>query len=308
MKKITSLLSVVLLMGSGCVMHTGSGMAFGAKEIKASSEIVTRPVAVVSPVHTVSVTSMFDVEYVQGPLKVEIYASDNVVPYIEVTCVNGDLTVGCTKRNLSIHFNKQPCVVKVSAPEVNKFVTNGSGDINIVGDVKSGDEISLYAYGSGDIKAGGLITPSVNLMSAGSGDIDVLDIDSRSLASTTQGSGDIEVKSIKSRSVSIQSLGSGDSELSISGAEIVKCIANGSGDIKVSGRCVNADLKTNGSGDIDGDKLVGDNVDAVSNGSGDIECTAVKSLNASSNGSGEIEYSGNPINLNINSKTKVHRK
>ena len=292
MKKIISVLGVSMaFMAMGCAGST-AGFGLPARKVKASSNVITKEVVVKGKINSVSATSMFDVEYVQGPQRVEIYASDNVVPYIKVTLVNGELTVGSDKkRNVNIDFDKKPCVVKVSSPSATTFTTNGSGDITLVGDVK----------GSGE-----LISQGVVVMTGGSGDVDVMDVDSRTLMVSTKGSGDVEVKSVKSASVSLTSLGSGDIDVIITNSQDVKCVTNGSGDIDLKGRCGNLSLTSNGSGDIGAAKLVADHVKATSNGSGDIECNAVVSLEGAAHGSGNIEYAGKPGNLNINSKTKVH--
>ena len=265
MKKIISVLGVSMaFMAMGCAGST-AGFGLPARKVKASSNVITKEVVVKGKINSVSATSMFDVEYVQGPQRVEIYASDNVVPYIKVTLVNGELTVGSDKkRNVNIDFDKKPCVVKVSSPSATTFTTNGSGDL----------------------KAGGLISQGVVVMTGGSGDVDVMDVDSRTLMVSTKGSGDVEVKSVKSASVSLTSLGSGDIDVIITNSQDVKCVTNGSGDIDLKGRCGNLSL--------------------TSNGSGDIECNAVVSLEGAAHGSGNIEYAGKPGNLNINSKTKVH--
>lgn len=307
MKKIISVLGVSLaFMEMGCAGST-AGFGLPARKVKASSNVITKEVVVKGKINSVSATSMFDVEYVQGPQRVEIYASDNVVPYIKVTLVNGELTVGSDKkRNVNIDFDKKPCVVKVSSPSATTFTTNGSGDITLVGDVKGSGDITLNSYGSGDLKAGGLISQGVVVMTGGSGDVDVMDVDSRTLMVSTKGSGDVEVKSVKSASVSLTSLGSGDIDVIITSSQDVKCVTNGSGDIDLKGRCGNLSLTSNGSGDIGAAKLVADHVKATSNGSGDIECNAVVSLEGAAHGSGDIEYAGKPGNLNINSKTKVH--
>ncbi len=81
------------MMAFGCA-GSSAGFPFPVRKVKASSNIVAKPVVVSGNIRSLSVTSWIDVEYMQGPRKVEIYASDNVVPYIKVTCVNGELTVG----------------------------------------------------------------------------------------------------------------------------------------------------------------------------------------------------------------------
>ena len=243
MKKIISVLGVSMaFMAMGCAGST-AGFGLPARKVKASSNVITKEVVVKGKINSVSATSMFDVEYVQGPQRVEIYASDNVVPYIKVTLVNGELTVGSDKkRNVNIDFDKKPCVVKVSSPSATTFTTNGSGDITLVGDVKGSGDITLNSYGSGDLKAGGLISQGVVVMTGGSGDVDVMDVDSRTLMVSTKGSGDVEVKSVKSASVSLTSLGSGDIEcnavVSLEGA------AHGSGNIEYAGKPGNLNINS----------------------------------------------------------------
>lgn len=69
---------------------------------------------------------------------------------------------------------------------------------------------------------------------------------------------------------------------------------SGVGNVTVSGKAQNANLSSDGVGNIKAAELEAENVKAGSNGVGNISCFATTSISARVNGVGNISYKGNP--------------
>lgn len=285
---------------------------WAAKTITASKNYVTKTVNTGSFTGVYTISSI-DIEYRQGPLKVQLYAPDNLVPYIKVKVSNNALTV-YYDYNGSITINGNNTKLIVSAPNVTSFCTQASGDIDIKTDYVTNGKVSFTTQGSGDIEALSVKAAEVKLTTQGSGDIELSTIDAPIAELATQGSGDIDVSSIKVFSVSVMSQASGDIEiktvtgtsalvktqgsgdvdvaqLSVTGLEAA---AKGSGDISLKGECIDATYSSYGSGSVYAKGMNAEVVTARTYGSGDIDCYASKSIIGDTYGSGDISVSGHP--------------
>ena len=69
---------------------------------------------------------------------------------------------------------------------------------------------------------------------------------------------------------------------------------SGSGTVSASGRAQHIDVELNGSGDVQLQELVAQDVRATMSGTGRIAVHATESLDASVPGTGSIVYTGNP--------------
>ncbi|TNE37856.1 MAG: DUF2807 domain-containing protein [Alphaproteobacteria bacterium] len=90
----------------------------------------------------------------------------------------------------------------------------------------------------------------------------------------SQGSGDAEIKGLKGSHFELQQ--------------------QGSGDVSLAGTVEKADLRSHGSGDLDGRDFSAGSFDVVSHGSGDISFSGLKTTDVdySSHGSGDLAISG----------------
>ena len=112
------------------------------------------------------------------------------------------------------------------------------------------------------------------------------------------GSGDFLSKDIiQTPKFEININGSGD----IKGKfEVNTFIANirGSGEIKLSGNTDELKLSISGSGDFEGEKFISNHAEIKINGSGDVDIHVNESLNVQIYGSGDVRYSGKPTAVN----------
>lgn len=289
-------------------------MSVSAHEtITASKNYVTKTINTGSftSIHT---TSSIDVEFRQGPLKVQLYVADNLAKYVEVKVSNNALTAYYNvKGSITINGSNNTKLI-VSAPNVDSFFTQASGDITIKSGYVTTGKVSFTTQGSGDIealsvKAGEVILTTqasgdiemttidatqASLATQGSGDIDVASIKAPNVSIMTQASGDIDVKSVNGTSATVMTQGSGDVEvaqLSLTGLEAA---AHASGDMTLKGSCVNAIYSGYGSGSVYARGMKAEVVTATTYGSGDIDCYASKSVQGSEMGSGDISVAGNP--------------
>lgn len=286
---------------------------WAAKTITASKNYVTRTVNTGSftGVHT---TSSIDIEYRQGPLKVQLYAPDNLVPYIKVKVSNNALTAYYDYNGSITIIGNNNTKLIVSAPNVTSFCTQASGDIDIKTGYVTNGKVSFTTQGSGDIEALSVKAGEVKLTTQASGDIELSTIEASIAQLATQGSGDIDVSSVKASTVSVMSQASGDIEIKTVTGTSAKVMTQGSGDVDVAqlsvtgleatvqgsgdmslkGKCVNAAYSSYSSGSIYAKSMNAEVVTARTYGSGDIDCYASKSVIGDTYGSGDISVSGHP--------------
>ena len=101
------------------------------KTITASKNYVTKPVKT-EQFSAIATTSSVNVKYSQSPVtKVEIYAPDNIIDYVDVRVSGNTLTVGYKSDSKIYIRGNNKTEVRVSAPSVTQFNTQSSGDIDI---------------------------------------------------------------------------------------------------------------------------------------------------------------------------------
>lgn len=254
-----------------------------------SSTYVRKPVKV-GNVTGIVTNTFIDVEYTRAATqKVEIYGPDNIVEHVKLTYSGGTLGVGFKESSVSI-TGKMTLKVIVTAPAVNSFKTNSSGDITILNDLSTSGNLSFQTASSGDIKAKAVKCAELSASTRSSGDISFDNIRCTSFNANTSSSGDIETGTITaSRSVRLKTMSSGDIETRAIITSELEVSTASSGDIKVpSANCSAISATTSSSGDIEIRGIAASTVSARSGSSGDInlagDCTTA-SLTASSSGS-----------------------
>ena len=263
-------------------------------------------------------STSLDIVYTTGPRKVEIYAPDNLIGYIQVTVAGKELRVNY-KENMNIQGKHKSCIL-VSAPAVRRFTTTSSGDIEIKSPISlKNDKIELHTTSAGDIEALSIKAKEVALRVSSAGDITTQDILADVVSISTNSSGDIEVKEvvagkeakahtssagdihigeISAPAVSLCSSSSGDI-LTVVKADNTDVAATSSGDVTVSGICSVAKLTSASSGNIDARKLKAAVVNVAATSSGDIYCWALKQINGFCSGQGSIRYKKTSAAINI---------
>lgn len=226
-------------------------------------------------IREVSTLSSIDVVYHQtsGSPYAEIYASDNVMPYVVLKESKGELRV-YYQDGTSIQGENR-CRVDVYAPSVSRFTTMASGDISIPKGLKIQGDIRFQTNASGDIECPAVQCSSFQSEINVSGDMTVHKAVCQHAALTINASGDLMVPNLQCQ-------------------EVVTATVNASGDMVIKGSCQEAVLRDNASGDLSADNLKAVKVDAAVYGSGDLSCRASRSITAKTYGSGSISYTGNP--------------
>ncbi|MBQ9463285.1 MAG: DUF2807 domain-containing protein [Bacteroidales bacterium] len=183
----------------------------------------------VAPFTEIVLSGSEDIVYRQGgQVSVILYTDENLIEYYEIESLDGCLYV---KYQAGVSLSpKTESRVEVVAPDMNALRVQGSGDIKVLGPVKSEGEMALSVSGSGDISADA--------------------IDAASFRAKVSGSGDIEVDALTCGGASLSVNGSGDIDITCRGAGDIEARVNGSGDITLRGTARSLNSKVSGSGDV----------------------------------------------------------
>ena len=323
MKKTVSTLLLALTLVVGSTAATSCGVGGHTVVVRPSSRYVTQRVNL-TYVNAITTSSSVDVIYHQttGAPYAEIYAPDNVAPYIKVEQSGQQLNVGIRHKDgngLSIQ-GKCDLEVRVYAPEVTSFTSQSSGDIHIKGPLKTSQRLRLSANSSGDIDALSIECGEADFRAQSSGDIEIEHLVCAGGHLKAASSGDCEVKRLTSNgNLSIGTGSSGDCKierLDCAGTLSVHAASSGdckidqlhcsgdvtaetssSADIYLSGTCRNADLSASSAGSIFAKDLQAVDVNASVSSAGSIECWPSGTLSTSVSSGGEIRYKGQPKNI-----------
>ena len=185
---------------------------------------------------TLTVDSSVDVEYVQGDANSVVVTGPKALAdrvQIEdgrIRLSDGDERVvfGWNSGNFSARSERDELKVVVTAPNVRRFVSNGSGDLTIAGfDQPS---LALDVSGSADVTA--------------TGRIQTLDL-------SIKGSGDADLSGLATTDAKVDISGSGSANIAATGKVDVEI--NGSGDVTLSGRPAKLNSSVSGSGQVNQD-------------------------------------------------------
>ena len=236
---ILAILSAVLLLPT---------TACAQSRVTGNKDYITKDVNISGNFTALTVNGSPDVYYTQtsGKPSVEIYATSNIVPLLDIFVEGGTLHVQY-KKNTSIN-NPGKVEIRVSGPALSEMTVRGSGDIHLEKGMKTPTELRFRVQGSGDIKGKDIDCPSLAVNVNGSGDIHLTKVKSGQTSVKVQGSGDIYLEGT-TREVEYTVQGSGDIDAANFKADYVTAHVQGSGDIK----CYAVEKLTgrvNGSGDV----------------------------------------------------------
>ncbi|MCW3119216.1 MAG: hypothetical protein JWM28_3298 [Chitinophagaceae bacterium] len=170
-----------------------------------------------------------DIVVIPGDYNLVVESDQNILPYIVTEVVNNSLIVHFKEGFGS--YNYTSATVYVTAPVLNVFKTQGSGNITSNGKFKDSNKTQVTVGGSGDIKLD-LDSPGIDADISGSGNI-TLGGETKDFSSEINGSGDIRAYDLKAETVRSTVHGSGNTDVSASlklDAEIY-----GSGDVNYKG-------------------------------------------------------------------------
>ncbi len=246
-----------------------------AATITPSKNYVTRTLKI-GAFTALRTNTSIDIEYTVGPQSVKLYAPDNLADYVRVTLADGELKVGYSE-DMNIRGSHKTRLI-VSAPNVVKFTTASSGDIEIKSDISQPAQ-------------------NVDLTVLSAGDIDALNIKANNIKLHTNSAGDIEVKNLTAVSIDLYSNSAGDIEArDLKATKDIKLYVNSAGDIEVNKAYAANQLEMyiNSAGDISVAEASAEEVKAFTNSSGDIKVTSVDatSVIAAANSAGDVTLSG----------------
>ena len=120
--------------------------AFGAN-INPSNNYKIRKVTSKS-FDAVRTNTAIDIVYTVGPTDIEIYAPDNLLPYIQVTLKGSEIIVSYKE---DMHIKGQhKTQVRISAPAVKRFTTGSAGNITINSNLYlKDDDVELVVLSAG---------------------------------------------------------------------------------------------------------------------------------------------------------------
>lgn len=218
MKRIFYILGV-----AGVSLSIASCGKILAKNIIASGTVVSKDCSI-EKFDGIVTNGMCDVIYHQtnGEQRVTLYASDNVIDYVDVHVVNGDLVVEL-KDGYKV-FGEERLELVVSSGVIKRATVNGGADMDLNG-VSSEESMALNINGDGDIEMHHFSLPSLSATVHGSGDFD-LSGRCREANYEVTGSGDVDADKVKAEDVKVVIVGNGE----------VDCYADKTLDVKVQGR------------------------------------------------------------------------
>ncbi|GAC1522389.1 MAG: hypothetical protein NVS3B11_22470 [Collimonas sp.] len=159
---------------------------------------------------------------------------------------------------------RQPLIVEIALPALEKLQMQGSGDAGIKGfrgkkmDISihgSGDlqfdsdfqEVQASVTGSGDMKMNLTASENVDISMTGSGDA-VIKGQARLLNARLTGSGNLDASGLKTSLASIHASGSSNAKVTVT--QEIKGQLSGSGDLRIYGNPAKRQLSKSGSGNI----------------------------------------------------------
>ncbi len=235
------ILASVLTLTSSCVFRVDTkrimNLLSSSATLKASRVYVTKDTTV-APFTSLTVSNSISVSFMQDSTKnsVSVFASDNVMPYVGVSTVDG-----CLKISLDPDGKLGPFVdwgdvnVVVYAPSFSEITVAGSGSFKC-NHLELAGNFDASVVGSGEVSFGTLVADSISL--------------------TIAGSGEFEVETLRSDCADIQISGSGDIDMKYIDVQSISAVIAGSGELDVCGKAGNASYYVSGSGEVDAEKLV----------------------------------------------------
>lgn len=108
----------------------------------------------------------------------------------------------------------------------------------------------------------------------------------------------------------VESEGSGTIDIVNIASKRFRAGISGSGTLTATGKVEQFEIEINGSGDVQADELIANEVVVEINGSGSAEVNAVESLDGEINGSGDIIYIGKPdsVHSSVNGSGSIRKR
>jgi hypothetical protein len=192
----------------------------------------------------VRVKGSLDVYLSQGPATaVRLEGDQNLLEYIEVV-KEGNIVEVYTRRGYNLKPTKD-LKVYVTAPALNQFYIDGSGDIKTQTKITDQNAIKSEIRGSGDVVMD-VDAPNVDASISGSGSI-VIKGNTKNFTGSIAGSGDIKCFDLLSETADVDIKGAGTAEVFAS--RQLNVDIKGSGDVQYKGNA-NVSQSIHGAGSV----------------------------------------------------------
>lgn len=202
----TNLISA-LLMGmtfSACVVSQDA--------IVPSENYITQKVKV-EAFDGISTSTAIDVVYTQADqTDIEIYAPDNLMPFVKLVNDGGMLKVFFESDEPGNGINirgKHHTKVNISAPAVHALHTSSSGDIVLVNGLKTNGLVTVESSSAGDIELKNVACSTLQVEASSAGDV-TLSGTCRMAKLEASSAGEIDADDLKADTVKAEASSSGD--------------------------------------------------------------------------------------------------
>ena len=217
---------------------------FACKNSHKGNGRITTETRATAPFTAVDVSSSIGVELEQGDKnEVVVEADDNIIKYLETTCVDGKLTIRM-KSNTSVR--NATLRVRLISPLYKSITGASSSEIVSRNTLTSTDKINIKASSSADITLQ-IDAPAVIVDGSSSADINITgrakQVDANASSSTS-----IDLTGLKAETVAANATSSG--LLKVFASVKLDASASSSGDIKYTGGVKDILKKENSSGEV----------------------------------------------------------
>lgn len=231
MKKFLLLITAIVAIS---LLFIGST---NVKKVYPSEVRKTKSVTMKKPFNAITMRRFIDLVYIQdNSVSITVDAPANMLKYVDVVNINGNLNVDINVLNLVV-VGDCKITLYVYAPDVNTFHLFGSGDMIINGDLTKVDKLLLETTMSGDIHIPGklLVTDEISMQTQGAGNIFVNELQSKGLVARSLGTADIVVNSAELTYMALHDTGSGNINILSGSANRGELNLTGSGNMNLSG-------------------------------------------------------------------------
>ncbi|MES2758409.1 MAG: head GIN domain-containing protein [Pseudomonadota bacterium] len=277
-----SLLTVGCLLAlSGCAIIVTGNDDVQVKSVFSSDAVAgngqqARDLRAISAASAIDVRGPLDVDLRVGPApSLTVEADSNLLPMIRTEVVGGTLRMWVEGNVRSANGLR----VTATMPALSQVTQSGSGRLTI-SELK-GAPLAFTKSGSGVVNLSGRV-----------GRFDF----------QHSGSGHVNASALQTGDANVNLNGSGRMSLGQVHGSALSVNVHGSGSLQAAGTVASLTARVTGSGGVNLAAMTSEQADLVSNGSGDIAARVKRSLVAQSNGSGTITVYGNPVQREVSGK------
>jgi hypothetical protein len=213
-KRILTLLLVLLAVSAGCRHHIRGGIQGSGKLLKQTREV--------GAFNSISTEGAFELKVVcQKPQRLEIAGDENILQFVTTEVSNNVLHV----KNERSYSASEPITLEISVPDLVALSVSGAGSVEVNG-VKN-EKFVIDANGAPAIRAAGE-TNSLTIDANGAGKVDTHKLRAQRVVVDSKGVARVEVYAAQQLDVTV----SGPASVVYEGAANVNKTINGPGSVE----------------------------------------------------------------------------